>query len=73
MKNKNIPADIKSKSLKEAKDEINRILSELEKKDADLKGSLKEYERHIQLNNHIDTHFKIKSKQIYLSNKKDSK
>ena len=73
MKNKNIPADIKSKSLKEAKDEINRILGELEKKDADLKGSLKEYERLIQLNNHIDALFKVKSRQISLSNKKKLK
>ena len=30
MKIENIPADIKSKSLKEAKDEINEILSKLE-------------------------------------------
>tara|TARA_B100000902_G_C26605165_1_gene572404 strand:- start:180 stop:401 length:222 start_codon:yes stop_codon:yes gene_type:complete len=73
MKNKNIPADIKSKSLKEAKVEINRILGELEKKDADLKGSLKEYERLIQLNNHIDALFKVKSRQISLSNKKKLK
>ena len=36
MKSKNIPADIKSKSLKETKEEIDRILSELEKKDANL-------------------------------------
>ena len=36
MKSKNIPADIKSKSIKEAKEEINVILSKLEKNDADL-------------------------------------
>ena len=33
MKNENIPADIKSKSLKEARDEINEILNKLEGKD----------------------------------------
>ena len=33
MKFENIPADIKSKSLKETKDEINQILSKLENQD----------------------------------------
>ena len=32
MKNENIPADIKSKSLKEARDEINEILLNLKAK-----------------------------------------
>ena len=32
MKLKNIPADIKSKSLKDTKDEINEILAKLENK-----------------------------------------
>ena len=32
MKIENIPADIKSKSLKEARDEINKILVKLESK-----------------------------------------
>ena len=36
MKIENIPAEIKSKSLKEAKDEINEILTKLESKDFDL-------------------------------------
>ena len=35
MKIENIPADIKSKSLKEAKDEINEILIKLERKNLD--------------------------------------
>ena len=38
MKSKNIPGDIKSKSIKEAKDEINVILGKLEKNDADLQA-----------------------------------
>ena len=37
MKIENIPADIKSKSLKEAKDEINEILAKLESQNLDFK------------------------------------
>ena len=33
MKHENIPADIKSKSLKEARHEINEILTKLENKE----------------------------------------
>ena len=32
MKNENIPADIKSKSLKDTRDEIDQILKNLEKR-----------------------------------------
>ena len=65
MKNENIPADIKSKSLKEAKDEIDVILGKLESQDADLSNSLNDYQRLIQLNKHIESLFKKKSKEIY--------
>ena len=65
MKNENIPADIKSKSLKEAKEEIDIILSKLESDTMDLSNSLKEYQRLIELNKHIDTLFKNKFKEIY--------
>ena len=64
MKNENIPADVKSKSLKEARDEINDILNKLENKDVDLTDSLDDYKRLIQLNNHIDSLFKEKVKKI---------
>ena len=64
MKNENIPADVKSKSLKEAKKEINDILNKLESKDVDLAGSIEEYKRLIQLNNHIDKLFKKKIREI---------
>ena len=64
MKNENIPADIKSKSLKEAQHEINEILNKLERKDADLAGSINDYQRLIQLNKHIDDIFKKKFKEI---------
>ena len=64
MKNENIPADIKSKSIKEARDEINEILSKLEKNDADLEASAKDYERLIKLNRYVDSLFKEKFKNI---------
>ena len=49
MKNKNIQADVKSKSLKEAKKEINDILTKLEKKDVNLGDSIEDYQKLIQL------------------------
>ena len=64
MKNENIPADVKSKSLKEARNELNDILNKLESKDVDLTSSMEDYKRLIQLNNHIDTLFK-KSKRNF--------
>ena len=64
MKNENILAEVKSKSLKEARDEINDILNKLESKDADLSGSIEDYKRLIQLNNHIDGLFKKKVREI---------
>ena len=64
MKNENITADIKSKSLKEAKDEIDVILGKLESQDADLSNSFGDYQRLIQLNKHIEILFKRKSKEI---------
>jgi exonuclease VII small subunit len=69
MKNENIPADIKSKSLKEAREEIDKILSKLERQDSDLNNSLSDYQRLIQLNRHIDILFKKTSKEI--SSKKE--
>ena len=73
MKNENIPADIKSKSLKEARDEINDILNKLESKDTDLAGSINDYKRLIQLNNHIDVLFKKKVKEILSTKEKIKK
>ena len=64
MKNQNIPADIKSKSLKEARDEIDAILSKLEKEETNLDDSIGDYQRLILLNNHIDQLFKKKFKEI---------
>ena len=64
MKEENIPADIKSKSLKESREEIDRILSKLENQETKLEQSLGDYQRLIQLNKHIDSLFKKRSKEI---------
>jgi exonuclease VII small subunit len=64
MKNENIPADIKSKSLKETRDEIDAILSKLEKQETNLDSSIEEYKRLILLNKHIDQLFKKKFREI---------
>ena len=70
MKNENIPADIKSKSLKETRDEIDAILSKLEKQETNLDDSIEEYKRLILLNKHIDQLFKKKFREI--SDKKNN-
>ena len=64
MKIKNIPADIKSKSLKEAKDEIDQILIKLESKNLDLNSIETEYNRLMSLNKHIESIFKERAKKI---------
>ena len=64
MKIENIPADIKSKSLKDARDEINEILSKLENQKTNLDESMSDYQRLIQLNKYIDSLFKKKFKEI---------
>ena len=64
MKFENIPADIKSKSLKEAREEINNILIKLESKNLDFNSIEKEYKRLMNLNKHIENLFKLKSKEI---------
>ena len=64
MKIENIPADIKSKSLKEAKDEINEILSKLENQEGNLEDYQRDYLRLVQLNKYVDELFKKKFKEI---------
>ena len=64
MKIENIPADIKSKSLKEAKNEIYEILSKLENKGTNLNESESDYLRLIHLNKHIDELLKKRLKEI---------
>ena len=70
MKNENIPADIKSKSLKEARDEIDAILRKLENQGTNLEQSITDYQRLILLNKHIDILFKQKFKEISDKSKK---
>ncbi len=64
MKIENIPADIKSKSLKEARNEINEILAKLESQNLDLNNVEDTYKRLMNLNKHVENLFKIKSKEI---------
>ena len=71
MKAENIPADIKSKSLKEARDEIDAILSKLESQDINFDDSKIDYQRLIQLNKHVDGLFKKKLKEISLKTNND--
>ena len=64
MKSENIPADIKSKSLKEARDEIDEILIKLESQNLDFNSIEATYKRLMNLNKHVENLFKIKSKEI---------
>ena len=64
MKTENIPADIKSKSLKETRDEIDRILLKLEAQNIDLSNVENLYKRLLILNKHVENLFKMKSKEI---------
>ena len=63
MKDKNLPDDNNSKSLEELTQEVNSIIEELEKKE-DIKNSLDDYQKLIQLNNIIEKKFQRKSKDI---------
>ncbi len=64
MKMKNIPPDIKSKSINDAKSEIQDILERLEKDQANLESSTKDYQRLLLLNDHVDNLFKEKLNKI---------
>ena len=63
MNYKNIPADIKSKSIEEAQKEVSEIIEILEKEE-NLKNSIEKYHRLIFLNNYIRQKFKDKLKNI---------
>ena len=64
MKSKNIPADIRAKSIKEAQNDIKEIIEKLETKDVNLEDSVDKYNRMMQLNSHIQDQFKKKAKEI---------
>ena len=64
MKSKNIPADIRTKSIKEAQNEIKDIIEKLENSETDLEDSMELYNRMMQLNYHIQDQFKQKANKI---------
>ena len=72
MKIENIPADIKSKSLKEAIDEIDNILFKLESKNLNFDNAEKEYKRLMSLNKHVENLFRSKFKEINKDDKKQT-
>ena len=64
MKSKNIPSDIKTKSIKEAQNEIKQIIEALENTEINFEDSIDQYNRMIQLNSHIQDQFRKKAKEI---------
>ena len=64
MKLKNIPADIGTKSIKEAQNEIKQIIEKLENIEINLEDSIEQYNRMIQLNYHIQDQFRQKANEI---------
>jgi len=64
MKSKNIPADIRAKSIKEAQNEIKEIIEKLENTETNLQDSIAWYDRMNQLNTHIQDKFRQKASEI---------
>ena len=64
MKSKNIPEDIKEKSIEEAQKEIKEIIEKLENSEVNLEDSIEQYNRMIQLNHHIHDKFKLRATEI---------
>ena len=73
MKSKNIPPDIRIKSIKEAQNEIKEIIEQLENTETNLEDSIQQYDRMLQLNYHIQEQFRQKSKEIKQSTVPKSK
>jgi exonuclease VII small subunit len=63
MKDKNLPDDIKKKSLNKLTELANNIIENLEK-NKDLESSITEYQNLITLNNLIEKKFRKTSKDI---------
>ena len=76
MKSEKIRVDIKSKSIKEAQNEIKEIITNLENTKTNLEESMDKYNRMMQLNFHIREQFKKKLTEIkdsdFDNNKKSS-
>ena len=64
MKSKNIPADIRTKSIKESQNEIKEIIDKLENTEGNLENSIEQYDRMLQLNYNIQEQFRQKAKEI---------
>ena len=73
MKSENIPVDIRTKSIKEAQNEIKEIIKKLENTDTNLEDSIEQYDRMMQLNYYIQDQFKQKSKEIKQSTLRKNK
>ena len=73
MTSKNITADIKNKSIKETKEEINKILDKIEKGETNLENHTDDYDMLLKLNKHMDDLFKKKLKEINSLDKKNDK
>ena len=63
MKDKNLPNDIKNKSLNELTELANSIIENLEK-EIDLESSINKYQELLRLNNLIEKKFQKTSKNI---------
>jgi exonuclease VII small subunit len=63
MKDKNLPNDIKNKSLNELTELANSIIENLEK-EKNLENSINKYQELIKLNNLIEKKFQTTSKNI---------
>tara|TARA_Y100001935_G_scaffold214090_1_gene185088 strand:+ start:320 stop:532 length:213 start_codon:yes stop_codon:yes gene_type:complete len=62
--------DINNKSIRETKEEINKILQKLENENTNLRETTNDYERLLKLNKHMDNLFKKRLRQISGNSKK---
>ena len=70
MKDKNLPDDIKAKSLEELREILNSLLTKIETS-SNLENSAEDYQKLIKVNNLIEKKFQSLSKEI--SNNSKSK
>tara|TARA_B100000676_G_scaffold248691_1_gene252500 strand:+ start:66 stop:278 length:213 start_codon:yes stop_codon:yes gene_type:complete len=70
MNSENNSKDINSKSIRETKEEINKILQKLENENTNLRETTNDYERLLKLNKHMDNLFKKRLRQISGNSKK---
>ena len=72
MKDKNLPDDIKDKSLIELTQLVDNLIKNLENQ-KDLENSIEEYQKIISLNNFIQKKFQTASKEISEKTKSEIK